>query len=186
MPHDYATRDRAAVRRRDRAVTDEAWIAELLTRAPIAAVATSADGQPFINSNIFAYVPDRNAIYVHTARYGRTRSNAEGGTAVCLSVSEMGRLLPADVALEFSVEYAGVTVFGTMYVVEEPVEAAEGLQYILDKYAPHLRPGEHYRATTAEELVRTSVFRIDIEDWSGKRKIAPEEFPGAFHYPYTG
>lgn len=182
MPHDYAARERSAVRRRDRAVTDEAWIADLLTRAPMAAIATVADGQPFINSNIFAYVPDRRAIYVHTARYGRTRANVEGGAAVCLSVSEMGRLLPAATALEFSVEYAGVVVFGTMHIVEEPIEAAEGLQLMLDKYAPHLRPGEHYRAVTAEELVRTSVFRIDIEEWSGKRKVAPAEFPGAFRY----
>jgi nitroimidazol reductase NimA-like FMN-containing flavoprotein (pyridoxamine 5'-phosphate oxidase superfamily) len=71
-----------------------------------------------------------------------------------------------------------------MHVVEAPLEAAEGLQFILDKYAPHLRPGEHYRATTAEELARTSVFRIDIEEWSGKRKVAPDDFPGAFGYPY--
>lgn len=183
MPHDYATRDRSAVRRRDRAITDDAWIADLLTRAPMAAIATSAEGQPFINSNIFAYVPARNAIYLHTARYGRTRANAEGGTPACLSISEMGRLLPAATALEFSVEYAGVVVFGMLHVVAAPIEAAEGLQFILDKYAPHLRPGEHYRAVTAEELVRTSVFRFDIEEWSGKRKVAPEEFPGAFTYP---
>ncbi len=186
MPHDYATRERAAVRRRDRAVNDDAWIADLLGRASMATMATANAGQPFINSNIFAYVPAQHVIYVHTARYGRTRANAEGGTAVCLSVSEMGRLLPADVALEFSVEYAGVVVFGTLHVVEDAAEAAAGLQLILDKYAPHLRPGEHYRATTAEELVRTSVFRIDIEEWSGKRKVAPEDFPGAFHYPYAG
>jgi uncharacterized protein len=185
MPHNYVTRERAAVRRRDRAVEDDAWIADLLASAPIAALATAVDGQPFINSNLFAYVPERNVIYVHTARYGRTRANAEGGTPACLSVSEMGRLLPADTALEFSVEYAGVVVFGTLHVVEEPVEAAEGLQYILDKYAPHLRPGTHYRATTPEELARTSVFRIDIEEWSGKRKNAPEDFPGAFSYPFS-
>jgi hypothetical protein len=91
-------------------------------------------------------------------------------------------LLPADEALEFSVEYAGVTVFGLACIVDDPVEAEYGLQALLDKYAPHLRPGRDYRPITPEELARTSVYRIDIEAWSGKRGRAAEDFPGAFRY----
>ncbi|NNJ08760.1 pyridoxamine 5'-phosphate oxidase family protein [Chloroflexales bacterium ZM16-3] len=186
MPNDYAARPRAEVKRKDRAVEDDAWIAEMLTRAPIGYLATVADGQPFINSNLFVYDPTRAAIYMHTARYGRTRANIEAAQPVCLSVSEMGRLLPADTALEFSVEYSGVTVFGSARVIEDQEEATYGLQILLDKYFPHLRPGENYQPIMAEELARTSVYRIDIEEWSGKRKAVAEEFPGAFHYPYAG
>ena len=186
MPHDYATRERAEVRRRDRAVKDEAWIVELLRRAPMASLATISEGQPFINSNLFVYDAERHLIYMHTARYGRTRSNLEAHAPVCLSISEMGRLLPADTALEFSVEYAGVTVFGRGAVVQDEAEAAYGLQLLLDKYCPHLRPGEHYRASTPEELARTAVYCIEIEEWSGKRKAVAEDFPGAFVYPFTG
>jgi nitroimidazol reductase NimA-like FMN-containing flavoprotein (pyridoxamine 5'-phosphate oxidase superfamily) len=186
MAHNYGERGRAEVRRRDRAVEDEAWIAALLRRAPLACLATVADGQPFINSNLFAYDEARHVIYMHTARYGRTRANLERDERVCLSVSEMGRLLPADVALEFSVEYAGVAVFGRGAVVEDGAEAAHGLQLLLDKYFAHLRPGEHYRPSTAEEVARTSVYRIAIETWSGKRKVVAEDFPGAFRYPLAG
>jgi hypothetical protein len=186
MAHDYTERGRAEVRRRDRAVEDDGWIAALLARAPIATLATVSDGQPFTNSNLFVYDAGRHVIYMHTARYGRTRANVEAEERVCLSVSEMGRLLPADTALEFSVEYAGAVVFGRGAVVEEAAEAAYGLQLLLDKYFPHLRPGEHYRASTPEELARTSVYRIAIEEWSGKRKAVAEEFPGAFTYPFQG
>ena len=183
MPHDYATRERAEVRRRDRAVEDEAWIVALLRRAPMASLATVNEGQPFINSNLFVYDAERHVIYLHTARYGRTRANLEAEERVCLSVSEMGRLLPAEAALEFSVEYAGVVVFGRGTVVADEAEAFHGLQLLLDKYFPHLRPGEHYRESTAEELARTAVYRIAIEEWSGKRKAVPDAFPGAFRYP---
>lgn len=184
MPHDYAARGRAEVRRRDRAVEDDAWIAGLLRRAPMAFLATAPGGQPFINSNLFVYDEGRHVIYMHTARYGRTRANIEAEERVCLSVGEMGRLLPAEVALEFSVEYAGVAVFGRGSVVTDEAEAAHGLQLLLDKYFPHLLPGEHYRPTTAEELARTAVYRIAIEEWSGKRKAVAEDFPGAFRYPH--
>ena len=94
----------------------------------------------------------------------------------------MGRLLPADEALEFSVEYGGVVVFGTASIVSDPGEAEHGLQLLLDKYAPHLRPGRDYRPITAGELKRTSVFRLDIESWSGKRKVEAADFPGAYRY----
>ncbi|RME98332.1 MAG: hypothetical protein D6768_17570, partial [Chloroflexi bacterium] len=85
-------------------------------------------------------------------------------------------------ALEFSVEYSGVVVFGTAAVVNDQTEARHGLQLLLDKYFPHLRPGEHYRPIIQEELKRTSVLKISIENWSGKQKKAAADFPGAFFY----
>jgi uncharacterized protein len=182
MSRDYSEEPRAKVRRRDRAVEDEQWIKDLLQRAPMGMLATVHDGQPYINSNLFVYDAALDIIYMHTARYGRTRSNIDGDTRVCFSVSEMGRLLPADTALEFSVEYGGVAVFGHGEVVIDSEEAATALQALLDKYAPHLHPGVDYEGVTAQELARTAVYRITIEEWSGKRKQVPEDFPGAFFY----
>lgn len=172
---------RSQIRRKDRAVADEKWIGAMLRQAPMAFVATVADGQPFINSNLFVYIPDRHVIYFHTARKGRTRHNVEQDARVCLTVAEMGRLLPAEVALEFSVEYSSVVVFGKASVISDEAEATEALQRLLDKYFPHLEAGEDYRPPVPEELKRTSVFRLEIEEWSAKRK-AVEDFPGAAHY----
>jgi nitroimidazol reductase NimA-like FMN-containing flavoprotein (pyridoxamine 5'-phosphate oxidase superfamily) len=172
----------AEVRRRDRAVTDEGWIRALLHRAPFGTLASVRDGQPFVNMNIFAYDESAHAIFLHTARAGRTRTNVEMNESVCFGVSEMGRLLPAPTALHFSVEYAGVFVFGRARVVEDEAEAGRALQQLLDKYAPHLRPGRDYRPIQPEELAVTSVYRIDIDQWSGKQKVAPADHPGAYYY----
>lgn len=182
MPKDYARLDYTEVRRSDRAVEDEGWIREFLRRAPVGVLATVYEGQPFINSNLFVYDEAENAIFMHTARLGRTRANIEAEERVCFSIMEMGRLLPADEALEFSVEYNGVVVFGRGQVISDPVEAKRALQLLLDKYAPHLRPGRDYRPTTDEELARTAVYRISIDQWSGKRKKVDEDFPGAYSY----
>lgn len=174
------------VRRSDRAVDDESWIRAFLDRAAVASLATVHEGQPFINTNLFYYDAGAHCIYIHTGRYGRTRANIEGDDRACLSIMQMGRLLPADEALEFSVEYAGVTVFGSVRVVEDANEAKRALQWLLDKYAPHLKPGQDYRPPVDEELKRTSVFRLDIEAWSGKRKTVDDDFPGAFWYQPAG
>lgn len=174
--------DPSAVRRRDRAVTDDAWIESLLTRAAVGALATVDADQPFLNVNLFWFDPTRRAVYLHTARRGRTRTNVEGGERVCFAVHEMGRLLPAEEALEFSVEYAGVVAFGTALVVEDAIEATTALQALLDKYFPKHVPGRDYRPITADELARTTVMRVDIERWSGKRKVVAADFPDAFRY----
>ena len=100
-------------------------------------------------------------------------------------MSEIGRILPAATAVEFSVEYAQVTVFGRGCVVAAPDEARDALQLLLEKYAPHLTYGCDYTGVSAADLKRTSVFRIDIELWSGKRKAAEADFPGAFAFSNT-
>jgi nitroimidazol reductase NimA-like FMN-containing flavoprotein (pyridoxamine 5'-phosphate oxidase superfamily) len=138
--------------------------------------------RPFINSNLYVYDETAHALYIHTAKTGRTQANIGGGAPVCFTVTEMGRLLPADTALEFSVEYAGVVVFGTAATVTDEAEALRALQLLLDKYAPHLQPGRDYRPPIPAGLKRTAVFRINIEQWSGKKKEAAEDFPGAYLY----
>jgi nitroimidazol reductase NimA-like FMN-containing flavoprotein (pyridoxamine 5'-phosphate oxidase superfamily) len=171
---------RSGIRRRDRARSD-AWIRYLFEHAHMGFLATVGDGeQPFLNSNLFVYDRHDHAIYLHTHRTGRTRDNVETRTKVAFGVGVMGRILPAAVALEFSVEYAGVVAFGTISVVHDVREAKSALHKLLDKYAPHLRSGRDYRAVTDSELMRTSVYRIDIETWSGKEKSAAADFPGAF------
>lgn len=190
MPRDYSSLPHDVVRRRDRAVTDEAWIGRVLELAPHGVFAMVHDGQPFINSNLFLFDVGRRAIYAHTAGVGRMQAIVSaateadpGGAPVCFSTFQMGRLLPADTALEFSTEYAGVTAFGTIAIVRDAEEARSALQRFLDKYAPHLSPGADYRPITDDELARTTVFRMEIDSWSGKRKLAEADFPGAFRYP---
>lgn len=170
------------VRHPKQAVHDEEWIKALLHRAPSGVIATVSEGQPFANTNLFVYDEAAHAIYMHTAKAGRTRSNIEANERVCFTAHEMGRFLPTWEALEFSVEYSGVVIFGRGAIIEDREQARHALQMLLNKYAPHLKPGKDYRPPTDDEIKRTSVYRIEIDLWSGKRETAPEDYPGAYMY----
>lgn len=170
---------RTELRRRDRA-RDDAWIRAFLAEVPFGFLATALDGRPFLNSNLFVYVDEEHAIYMHTARTGRTSENLESPLRACFSAAVVGRVLPAPEALEFSVEYASVVAFGTARRLDDPNEEEAALQRLLDRYAAHLQPGRDYRPITPGELRRTAVYRIDVEEWSGKENVAAPEFPGAF------
>jgi uncharacterized protein len=166
----------------DRAVNDDERIIHLLESTGMGVLATAQENQPFTSTLLFAYDRSRHALYLHTARHGRVWENVQAGTKACFTCAQMGRLLPADTALNFSVEYESVVVFGPIQLVEAPEEAAAGLQLILDKYAPHLRPGPDYRPITEAERKATAVYRMDVTEWSAKRKQAPEDFPGAYDW----
>jgi nitroimidazol reductase NimA-like FMN-containing flavoprotein (pyridoxamine 5'-phosphate oxidase superfamily) len=168
--------------RRSERIQDEAWIRQFLLASAMGTMATAVEGQPFLVTRNYAYDQARHAIYMHGAIKGRTYENVGLNNRVCFSVSEMGRLLPADEALEVGVEYAGVVLFGRVFMVEDLTEARHGLQLLLDKYFSHLKSGRDYAPITPEALKITAVYRLDIESWSGKAKVAPPDFPGAFTF----
>ena len=170
------------MRRSDRAVNDQDWIKEFLSRGMYGVFALSTGDQPFTNTNLFAYDETTNGIYFHNAAQGRTPETIKLNDRACFTTSEMERLLPADEAIEFSVEYAIVMVFGRVELLVEDDQRIYGLQLLMDKYFPHHKPGVDYPFIEAEELDGTAVFKLVIESWSGKQKQVPPEFPGAFYY----
>ena len=110
------------------------------------------------------------------------RSHLASNPHVSFCVAEMGRLLPADTAMEVGVEYASVVVFGKAGLLNDADQARHGLQLLLDRYFPQLKSGEDYREIQKEELDITSVYKISIESWSGKEEHAKPDFPGAFSF----
>ncbi len=158
------------MRRKDREIKDDDWIIALLNRADYGVLATCQDSQPFTVARNFAYDPEKHAIYFHGARKGRTFENAESGTKANLNVSEMGEWIIADRAMNFGVKYKGVVVFGSLSVVDDADEAKRGLQLLMDKHFPELKPDVDYEATTDTDLKVTAVLRLDVESWSGKEK----------------
>ncbi len=170
MPTDY-TLDAAPInqQRRKELVQDDEWIKQFLQRASIGHIATRWDEQPFITPTTFWYDAARHEIYFHSNVVGRVRANSEHHDRVCFEASDFGRLLPSNVALEFSIQFESVIAFGMIRVLEAAAEKREALSGLLQKYFPQMASGEEYRPITDEELKRTAVYAIAIESWSGKR-----------------
>ncbi len=163
---------------------DDAWIAAFWQKVPFGILATEHTGQTFQKPTLFVYAPEEHVIYFHGALEGRLPQNLQANPRASFCAAEMGRLLPADTAMEFGVEYASAVAFGPVRVLSDSAEAECALQLLLDRYFPHLKPGEDYQPIIPEELAITAVYRLDIEAWSGKEDVSPADFPGAFKFPY--
>jgi nitroimidazol reductase NimA-like FMN-containing flavoprotein (pyridoxamine 5'-phosphate oxidase superfamily) len=104
----------------------------------------------------------------HSNIAGRLRANIEHNPRVCVEVSEMGKPLPSNVALEFSLQYRSVMAFGSVRIIEDLIEKRACLHQVISKYFGQLNAGADYRAATDSELKRTTVYAMPIESWSGK------------------
>src|SRR5258706_11068965 len=172
MPRDYIDQSPTAFQRRPHLTQDDNWIRAFLKEAKIGHIASSFDGQPFINATMFWLDEENQQIVFHSNVAGRVRSNIESNPKVSLEASELGKFLPSNVALEFSLQFRSAVVFGTARVVTDPVEARRLLYGMLRKYFPAMTAGKEYREITDKELRATSIYAIQIDTWSGKDNCA--------------
>jgi nitroimidazol reductase NimA-like FMN-containing flavoprotein (pyridoxamine 5'-phosphate oxidase superfamily) len=168
MPREYENQIPTAFQRLPENTRDDDWIKSLLQRGQIARIASRFDLQPFINTTTFLYLESENRIIFHSNIAGRVRANIEKYPEVCVEVSEFGKLLPSNIALEFSLQYRSAIVFGKAYIIEDENEKHKVLHQLIAKYFGAMQIDKDYRSATDKELKRTTVYEIKIESWSGK------------------
>jgi len=182
MARDYSNQAPTAFQRVPKYTRDEEWTRAYLREAKVGHIASVMDGQPFQTPTTFWFDEANHRVIFHSNITGRIRSNLEKNPKVCLEASELGRLLPSNIALEFSLQYRCVMVFGTARVINDPEDARKALYGLLAKYFPEMKPGREFREITDKELRATSVYAIEIEGWSGKenwkeRAMQSDEWP---------
>ncbi len=170
MPRNYSLERSlpTAHQRKPQYTRGEDWIREMLHRGHVAHIGTVWDNQPFVTPTNYYYDEEGHRLLFHSNVAGRFRANLEREARVCAEISEMGRYLPSNVALEFGVQYRSVMVFGTVHVVQDKEEQRRALHLLLDKYFTPMRAGKDYRPVSDQELKRTCVYELRIESWSGK------------------
>ena len=168
MPINYTTLAPTERQRLPEYQRDDAWVRSFLRHSAIGHVAHKNGDQPFVTPTNFWYDEANHRIIFHSNITGRTRSNLDKEPLVCFETSEYGRLLPSNAALEFSIQYRSVMVFGKASILNDTIEKRQCLESLIAKYFPDLHSGMEYRPITDKELERTAVYSIEIISWSGK------------------
>ena len=168
MPRDYDNRSPTAFQRLPEYKRDGEWICAFLREARVGHIASARDDQPFLNPTTFWFDEANHQIIFHSNLAGRIRLNIESNPRVCFEANELGKMLPSNVALEFSLQFRSVVVFGKAILISDPEEARRVLYGLIQKYFPTMNAGREFREITDKELKRTSVYAIKIEEWSGK------------------
>src|SRR5512141_2467350 len=131
--HSLTKNPPTAHQRKPEYTRDDAWIKEFLRRGQVAHVATTWDGQPFVTPTNYYYDDANHRIIFHSNLAGRLRANIDHHPRLCVEVSEVGRYLPSNVALEFSLQFRSVMVFGTAHIIDDPDEKRRLLHELITK-----------------------------------------------------
>ena len=157
-----------AHQRRPAYVREDEWIRALLRRGQVVHIGTRWDDQPFVTPTNYYFDEATHRLIFHSNIAGRLRANIERHPRVAAEVSEIGRVLPSNVALEFSQQYRSVMVFGEARLIQDATEQRDLMHALIAKYFPEMELGRDYRPASELELKRTTVYGLHIESWSGK------------------
>lgn len=107
-------------------------------------------------------------IYFHSAMQGEKTDILRQNPEVCLVGVDNVNPLPK----EFSTEYESAIIRGRAAEVTDKEEKILALRLICERYIPENMA--EFEQMVAKSLERTAIWRIDVEDITGKRKIAPK------------
>ncbi|MBL4602025.1 MAG: pyridoxamine 5'-phosphate oxidase family protein [Emcibacteraceae bacterium] len=176
--YDLDDRPENKSRRRNLSQEDE-WITDFIKRVPFGYFGTRWDDQPFVHPMTFWYDEEKHCIYMHGAMIGRRDANTKRHNQIAFCASEMGKLLPSNRALNFSVQFKSVMAFGDVVEVTEEDEQKHAFYGLINKYFSEMELNKDYSPIIEEDTARTRAYRINIKSWSGKEnwKAAPDMNP---------
>lgn len=156
--------DNSKVRRQDRLLSDEKII-EILKDGEYGFLSISLKGQPYGVPISYAW-DGENSIYFHSAPDGYKINILKTNTLASFCVVRKTRVIPE----KFTTEYESIILKGKMDVVYDLKQCVRGFELLVEKYSSsHKQEGMKYAHNS---LQRTSILRFDIQEASGKGKLA--------------
>ena len=160
----------------ERAVPDES--AEILAQGQVAHVGFIADGQPFVVPLTYHFDPQSpNTLYLHGSVRSRALDQLAGGQPVCVTVTLTDGLVYSRKAMNHSMNYRSVMVFGHGKLIEDEDVKFKIFDQMVQRYFPGRVVGEDYNPPPSEDLGITALVEVTIDEWSGKARRGPPTGP---------
>jgi nitroimidazol reductase NimA-like FMN-containing flavoprotein (pyridoxamine 5'-phosphate oxidase superfamily) len=159
-------------RERDKAVTDEAQIREILHDGYICHLGIEVDGQPFVVPTTYAVVGDD--LLIHGSAASRTlRRGGETGVPVCVTVTHVDAFKLARSVFNHSYNYRSVMVFGEAEWITDQTAKREALRAFFENVFPGR--WDEVREPNEKEWKATAIMRLPLATASAKVSAGPPE-----------
>lgn len=159
------------MRRREREVTEESAIREILEKSKVIHLGLSDGDQPYVVPMNYGYTYENGKLffYMHGAtegyKYEVIRKNPKVSFSVVCDVMPFA----GKIACQYGMAYASVLGKGTAAIVEDVEEKIKALTVLM-----RTQTGKEFEFN--EKLVSiVNVIRIDVTEFSAKRRPFPGE-----------
>jgi nitroimidazol reductase NimA-like FMN-containing flavoprotein (pyridoxamine 5'-phosphate oxidase superfamily) len=154
------------MRRHDRELTERGELEAILRTADVCRLAFSTGGAPYIVPMNFGYRwEERLVLFFHCASEGRKLELMKANPSVGFELDVDHRLVTASDACHWGMDYGSIIGTGRLSLVEGDENRRAALDAIMAQYGFEGTP-----AYAAAKYARTVVLRLDVEEFSGKRR----------------
>ena len=158
------------MRKRERKITDETMIRDILDRAQVIHLGLSDEGQPYVVPMNYGYVLEdgKLTIYLHGALEGYKYEVMEKNPRISFSIECDVKPFEGRVACQYGTVYSSIMGKGTAVLVEDIEEKKQAMSVLMKT-----QTGKDF--TFDEKLVSiVRVIRLDITEFSAKHRPLPE------------
>ena len=160
----------------ERAVPEQA--SEILAQGLVAHVGFVDDGIPYVIPLSYHYDKDApESIYLHGSIRSRAMKALASGAPVCVTVTLTDGLVYSRKAMNHSMNYRSVVLFGRGREVADEDEKFELFDSMVQRYFPGRMVGSDYNTPPPADLGVTALVEVAIEEWNGKRRLGPPTGP---------
>ena len=156
--------------RREKQITDEKEIKEILDTAKIIHVAMSEDNVPYLVPMNYGYVmrDGRISFYLHGAPKGKKLDILRANPRVFVSVECDTEMFEGDIACRYGMSYRSLLGGGVAHFVEDPEEKKTALSALMKA-----QTGGDFEFTDRMAAI-VCVIRIDLDEYTAKYRPAPK------------
>ena len=158
------------MRKREREITDETMIRDILDRAQVIHLGLSDEGQPYVVPMNYGYVLEDGKLtfYLHGALEGYKYEVMGKNPRISFSIECDVKLFEGRVACQYGTVYSSIMGKGTAVFVEDIEEKKQAMSVLMKT-----QTGKDF--TFDEKLVSiVRVIRLDITEFSAKHRPLPE------------
>ena len=153
----------------ERAVPEEA--SEILSQGLVAHLGFVQDDVPYVIPFTYHYESSTpEFIYLHGSIRSRALKHLSTGAPVCITVTLTDGLVYSRKAMNHSVNYRSVTLFGSATEVTDEDEKFELFDKMVQRYFPGRMVGHDYNAPPSPDLGVTALVRVSVEEWNAKAR----------------
>ena len=157
------------MRKREREITDETMIRDILDRAQVIHLGLSDEGQPYVVPMNYGYVLEDGKLtfYLHGALEGYKYEVMEKNPRISFSIECDVKPFEGRVACQYGTVYSSIMGKGTAVLVEDIEEKKQAMSVLMKT-----QTGKDF--TFDEKLVSiVRVIRLDITEFSAKHRPLP-------------
>ena len=153
----------------ERAVPEEA--VDILSEGMVAHTGFIQDEVPYVIPLTYHYdSASPGYIYLHGSIRSRAMKHLSTGAPVCVTVTLADGLVYSRKAMNHSVNYRSVTLFGKAREITDEDEKFDLFDKMVQRYFPNRIVGQDYNAPPSPDLGVTALVEVEIEEWNAKAR----------------